>query len=57
MNDIPAYFRRTARSMKAFPVLRMAEQVIDFATLDAQSDRLAAALGQHGVKPGDRIGK
>ncbi|MCU1389295.1 MAG: matB, partial [Ilumatobacteraceae bacterium] len=35
--------------------LRMADGVITYRDMDAQSSRLATALGERGVRPGDRV--
>jgi long-chain acyl-CoA synthetase len=47
--------KRWAHDTPAHPAILFEDRTIDYAELDARSDRLAHALRAHGVSPGDRV--
>lgn len=47
--------QRRAREAPRHPAILFEGRTIDYATLDADVDRLAHALRSHGVAPGDRV--
>ncbi len=49
-------FSAIARQQPRRLAVRAGDTAVTYGQLDAQSDRLAAALGLRGVRPGDRIG-
>ncbi len=53
--SIPAQQRRMAAKMGDQPLIRYINHNVSFSEVDQQSDRLAAALTQRGVKKGDRV--
>jgi len=54
--DLPSLLKETAARYGCNPAVRFAGRDVDFATFDAVSDRVAAALAARGVQKGDRIG-
>ncbi|WP_413804932.1 amino acid adenylation domain-containing protein [Streptomyces sp. OE57] len=53
---IPGLFARQARRIPDRPAVTCGEETISYAGLDTRSTGLAAALRDHGVRPGDRVG-
>ncbi len=53
--SIPAQQRLMAAKMGDQPLIRYVDHNVSFSEVDQQSDRLAAALAQRGVKKGDRV--
>ena len=53
---IPELFRQAARAYPDHIAIRHPDRVVKYHTLDALSDRVAAALGKLGVGKGDRVG-
>ncbi|MBL8747825.1 MAG: amino acid adenylation domain-containing protein [Planctomycetes bacterium] len=49
-------FRRAAAKFGARTALRFGDETMDYATLDARSDALAALLAEKGVRSGDLVG-
>ncbi|MBU1695021.1 MAG: long-chain fatty acid--CoA ligase [Verrucomicrobia bacterium] len=49
-------FRAGVRQWPKAPALVFGGRTTDYGTLDAMSDRVAAALAGRGMKPGDRVG-
>jgi long-chain acyl-CoA synthetase len=54
--SIPDMLRRTAARRPRSPAVVFGGRTLDFATVDALGDRVAAALAAKGVAKGDRIG-
>ncbi|MGW1198761.1 amino acid adenylation domain-containing protein [Streptomyces sp. NPDC002536] len=55
-DTIPGLFGRQAQRTPDRPAVTCGEETITYAALDARSTGLAAALREHGVCPGDRVG-
>lgn len=53
---IPGLFEQQARRTPDRPAVTCGDRTISYAELDAASARLAAALRERGVRPGDRVG-
>ncbi|HLF97382.1 MAG TPA: long-chain fatty acid--CoA ligase [Methylococcaceae bacterium] len=56
MSSLPELLRESARRYPHHPAIKAAEGILDFATFDRLSDRVAAALAARGVGHGDRVG-
>lgn len=54
--DLVSLLKETATRYGRNPAIRFAGRDVDFATFDAVSDRVAAALAARSVRKGDRIG-
>jgi long-chain acyl-CoA synthetase len=54
--SLPAQFSAAAACYSVNRAIVFGGRTTDYATLDAMSDRVAAALAGRGVKPGDRVG-
>ena len=54
--SIPELFRQSARAYPDHAAIRYADRTVKYHTLDALSDRVAAALSQMKVGKGDRVG-
>lgn len=54
--DLPSLLKDTVTRYERNPAIRLAGRDVDFATFDAVSDRVAAALAVRGIRKGDRIG-
>jgi long-chain acyl-CoA synthetase len=54
--NLAVMVRESARRTPGKPAVILGETKISYAQLDAQSDRVAAALSAAGVAPGDRVG-
>src|SRR4051794_11958931 len=52
---LPAMLARSARRTPNKTALRFGDERRTYAELDARTDRLAAALAERGVRPGDRV--
>lgn len=54
--DLPSLLKETVARHGRSTAIRFAGRDVDFATFDAVSDRIAAALAVRGIRKGDRIG-
>jgi len=54
--SIPDALRATAQRCPDAPAIRFADRSVSFAEVDQASDAIAAALAEHGIHKGDRVG-